>query len=187
MAEAQRARRGHLDAVSQTLMFSSPAVSAYLQMVNEQDFEISKPKAQTKSCSACGNMMVLGWSCRKTTVDRSKRSRQDRLSESRRSATTGLECLKCYSITKTALKESPRKPKNATFKCGGTTTQEVPDVQPLLAPKSATEKVEVPPALDAGGKKRGRGKKSSLQAMLADRKTTEASPGFGLSMDDFMK
>ncbi|KXT00529.1 hypothetical protein AC578_4098 [Pseudocercospora eumusae] len=186
MAEAQRLRRQHLDVASQMLMFSSPAVSAHLQMVNDQDYQISTPNAQTKSCSACGSIMVLGWSCRRTTRDRTKRTRQDRLSESGRSATISLECLGCSSIT-TVVKENLRKPKNATIKHGGTPTQQIPSAQQLRAPKSAAEKVEAPTASDAGAKKRGRGKRSSLQAMLADRKTTGTSPGFGLTMDDFMK
>ncbi|KXT17142.1 hypothetical protein AC579_2022 [Pseudocercospora musae] len=186
MAEAHRFRREYLDAASQTLMFSSPAVAAHLQIVNNQDFENSKPNAQTKSCSACGSMMLLGRGCRRTTRHRTKRTRQGRLSESGRSATVSLECLACSSIT-TVVKENLRKPKNAAIKLHGAPPQRIPAVQPLQAPRSAGERVEAPTALDAGGKRRGRGKKSSLQAILADRKTTGTSSGFGLSMDDFMK
>ncbi|EME78424.1 uncharacterized protein MYCFIDRAFT_212380 [Pseudocercospora fijiensis CIRAD86] len=177
MAEA--ARQQYLAAASEALMLSSPAISSYLQTVNEQ--HVGHPQ----SCSACGSTMLLGWSCTKITTKAHTRTRRDRMSGTSKAATTTLECLRCSSVT-TVVERGLRRSKNAKLDRSGKLPL-VSHEQPLRAPKSAMGKAEARAPSAAGSKKRGRGKKSSLQAMLADRKTTGTSSGFGLSLDDFMK
>ena len=172
------ARLEHLEAASRCLLVSSPAISAYLQSElnatsNERDEVVSK--RSNRSCSACGNILVLGWSC-------------ERVGSARKIEIEGkveyrLRCSKCNAIMAFKAERFQQRNKGKKSEC---------DTLDLHKSKtrSATIIVSQPEAKDIKtSNRRSRSKKTTLQSMLADQKKTEVArpKGFGLDLMDLMQ
>ena len=179
-SQAATARESHLQASSEALMFTSPSTSAYLQTqkTNTSD-ESSKANTNPQICS-CGRRLLPGWNCKVRSVK--KHTRKDRLAG--KSASKTLSCPVCNAVhilsTRTKIR-NPRAPKSPVITDFGTKAK-TPFAPPQPTPTTAE------PGTSAT-RKRSRNKKSSLQAMLADRKPggTSNVQGFGLGLGDFMK
>jgi ribonuclease MRP protein subunit SNM1 len=190
MAVAFAARQRHLDQASLALLASSPAVSAYLMEQSlADDLENAKAgsrKDRGKVCTACGNILLLGWSCHKVTAKRAGRHPI----KSKESSTSGeilvnVVCGKCSS--KVTLHKQCRSP------C-------VQGPKPEIAkprPSTPAKEMETVPTANAGDTKpapstatnrKARGKKSSLQSLLAGKRppATQSAQG-GFDLMDFMK
>lgn len=185
MATAERARLEYLDSASSLLIISSPAVSSHLQSVKQCDTETTISRDKIIPCPACGNLMLPGWSCKQSATQ--KRTRRDRLAGKQTASQFTLECLKCFRITTIEAKRPVNASPSKTLDQPRTIQKAKPVSQSkeLASSTATTMDSSTPSKIDA--KRRGRGKKSSLQALLAERKTYTPAKAPGLSLEDFMK
>lgn len=190
---ATTARQRHLKTASELLLAKSPSVSAYLQSVKQAHKSEAPDSSETVACKSCGSLLLPGWNCKtRPTKQASQRTRKDRLAGLPNQKSITLECSLCHEVT-VIKSQKPKKPsrsfddqgrKRAEPENAMTTKSETllpsgPPLPPAASPPAAV--------LETGVKKRSRGKKSSLQAMLAGRKVAGPSKGFGLGLEDFMK
>lgn len=197
-AAAATARSAHLQAASEALIVNSPATSAYLQSQQPSEKDTTKKPSKLHICPACSGTLIPDWNCK---VTKPKRTRQDRLA-----GITGpqkWECSGCNTIHQIPASVTPGK----TAKIEKPTAKK-PDIPKSrdqagvssTTPTTTTTPSAIPAAILAASststgaiiKKRTRSKKSSLQDMLANRKTAASSSrpstaGFGLGLGDFVK
>lgn len=177
------ARMKHLQTSSEALMLTSPSISAYLQtQKTSPSDESSKTKTKYQACSSCGSLLLPGYNS--TVTSTKKRTRQDRLAG--RSATKIISCSSCHAthilpVTTKITKTSARKETVATSSSPVANQASTATTLPASNTKSTQPTTE-----PSTTKKRNRNRKSTLQAMLADRKTSNVQ-GFGLGLGDFMK
>lgn len=186
------ARLLYLDNASKNLLKPSPAISAHLQsvrqsVIGERD-EVSSPQTTERTCAACGNILIPGWSCESITETSTKRTRKDRREKKRGSMKiVNLRCHKCdviTSIESTKPGAKRRKPHQTQYPILNATAAPGTTKETSLDLTSVPEEIATRPS-----RKRPRGKKASLQSMLAKQKTAESSTasGFGLDLMDLMK
>ena len=189
------ARQQFLDSASQSLVFSSPHISAHLKSIQNGQLKTLHPKANTNesyvTCSACGNALLSGVTGK---IDGQKpfgrkRTRSDRLSLNSATKPIRTQCSVCNSVTKIDL---PRPQITKSRRIQRAVDKIAPGKPIHPSGRVETEKLLSTTVTTSSGsatKKRNRSKNSSLQDMLAKRKLTEAAPRKGLGMDwmDFMK
>ncbi|PIA88734.1 hypothetical protein CB0940_07196 [Cercospora beticola] len=197
---AASARAAHLDAASQALLASSPAVSAYLQTQRTENLTTSNKDSSIQACLSCGSLLIAGWNA--SLVRTSKRTRQDRLAGNT-SKSCKIKCSPCGTTQDMRLKSTEKistkshKPilhPTAQPKVQRNPIHSHPRAQSTPGPNDASAQASPLPAeepVEASSKKRSRNKKSTnnLQAMLANRKATTnpRNTGFGLGLGDFIK
>ena len=177
----------YLENASQSLLTTSPAISAHLQMVRnnvaDQNEDRRSAQRSSRSCTACGTILVLGWTCEPIRDALLKRTRKDRIAK----RIPGLKtikwtCSRCDAITVFEAAKPERRHTEKVIPTQATTTAFVqpvadkPKVQALLHPESTS-------------KKRARLKRSSLQSMLLNQQKPRSKQpeGFGLDLMDLMK
>lgn len=184
----------YLDDISQTLFVSSPTVSAHVQSTRHALAESNDIALNDRGqiCTACGSVLILGWSCKRISDPRRKQRRSGgRRLPSNESGARDLRvrCERCDAITTMSRTEPVRKidkqaataivapPKNVQQQSA---TQDAP-----TAPTKPTESTRTT------SRKRTRNKTStSLQSLLkASQAATKSSEsdGFGLAFNDFMQ
>ncbi|KAK0944204.1 hypothetical protein LTR29_004336 [Friedmanniomyces endolithicus] len=193
MSTAASARIEFLQNAADLLTVSSPAASAHLRSSRHQvadDHGVERPKDGGKVCIACGNVLLPGWSCKIITHDE-KRARlpiANRKPGPRPDVKTlRLQCSLCNAIT-TLQSDKPRRiSKKASSK--SISTLEITQEPKCLLPSSAH--VHSPKLANTAASRKTRGKKTSLQALLAasqqQQRNSQPIVKRGLDLMDFMK
>lgn len=190
-------RLDHLDKSAQSLAITSPAISGHLRsaqhrLASGEGRPISTPD-HLRLCKACGSSLILGWNCEvaKDSKSKKKRTRQDRLQKQSGPKTINVRCSRCDSVnTIDSLKSKPVKEELPERKMPMAAQSAKPSIPHRLDEPRVQPKVQpsAPRPAAPAAKKRIRGKNSSLQSMLENRKpTTTQAKGFGLDLADFMK
>ena len=188
--DSAAARLRYLDHASQCLLTSSPAISAHLETVRQ---EVAEEKGNStssepfiRSCTACGNILVPGWSCKSIRETLPKRTRKDRIAKEKNPGVKVLkwQCSKCDAVTAIEAAKAGRQ-RIATVPSSRTASlaQKETPIPTSTKPSEATSNTS------KASKKRAKGKKSSLQTMLANHNKLSANrpEGFGLDLMDLMK
>lgn len=196
---AASARLQHLHNASLALVVASPATAAYLQSTHlaiaDEGNDRERLADNEVVCKACGNILIPGWSCKSLTRNDNKRERPTRSrKESRDVKTVKLECLRCHT-TSTALQQKPLKAPSRARKPATHTLQpniKGPGVNMLPVPAVATGKsleTQAKAPIASTTNRKARGKKSSLQSLLASQKrpAAVATKNSGLDLMDFIK
>nr|POE72426.1 hypothetical protein CFP56_12299 [Quercus suber] len=183
------ARESYLEDASQLLNELAPVAAAHMRvsrhcMKRGQD-NSSGSQGMDRTCFACGNSLLLGWSCTSVLGKTGIQTRKNRISKSTNDRK--IECSMCNSVSTISLQ---RRVKSTL----------IPDESKSRTMPSASEQRPTPvdkPVVGVIGeetaspaaKRRVRNKKSSLQAILANQSVTNKStskfPGFDIM--DFMK
>jgi hypothetical protein len=189
------ARQRHLAAASELLMVSSPAVSAHLrssELALHDDQDLSSSATPYEICTACGSVLLLGWSSRiaGSTLP-SRGSQKAKRRAPRRSQSGRQQCLRCNAVSamQANMPTKARKPDNMTTKITAPAVQASTPLPkpPSLDTQPATESLAVP---SNAGSRKARSKKSSLQALLAGQQSSNSKAGStkpGYDLKDFMK
>ena len=188
MARAsEEARFQYLEKASHQLLTSSPATSAHLQTVRktaaEEQTNATPSQAIDWTCTACGNILAPGWSCKNVNYGLVKRSRNDRLAQAKLGLKTfSLQCSLCGNIT-TIEDKKPVKGRQVPIR----NIDKLPTVAAAPATNRPTQKSTE--SIVQASRKRTRGKKSTLQSMLSkqDIVASEKPRGFNMDLMDFMK
>jgi len=189
------ARTRHLHNTSLALIASSPAVSAHLQAVRLSILRETGAEATVNDhesvCTGCGSILIRSWSCS------TQRSKDRRGPKSAQDENKGIKvtCHTCKSITILPRLKTPkaRKDNKITTKPASMPpeTAEAPKVASEL--EFSTPSQPAPTAnttsSSANTSRKARGKKQSLQALVAGQKRPEptAGAGSGLNLMDFVK
>lgn len=192
----------HLHNTSLALIASSPAVSAHLQAVRLSILRETGAEATANDhepvCTGCGSILIRSWSC-STQRSKGRRGRKGAQDENK-----GIKvaCHACKSITILPKLETPKGRKNIKITTKPAATASMPpklaeaaSEAPKVAPESeiATPSQPAPTAnttsSNASTSRKARGKKQSLQALVAGQKRPEPNlgAGSGLNLMDFMK
>lgn len=189
---------------SDTLAVSSPSVSAYIRAATRDWSQL--PRTETEypynDCTACARHLLVGWSCEPVKTPEHRQTRKDRISAAR----IITKCVKCSACGTENIIQHARRPKTARpkplapRKHPGLAILSKAEAKANRAPTPVTQPTqEVTPPLSKGqtpeptqakapGRRKARGKNSSLQALLANKKPeAPQSSGFGLDFMDFMK
>lgn len=191
-----------LDQASGALTFASPTVSSFLRATRRDALVTKDTSAQGNFCNACGQMLLLGWSCEPVRSIEHRQTRQQRINGVK-TAKKRVRCSACgtedsiqhHKRAKAKIIQRPSQLKENLSKDTGPKLSDIhkpiPDPAPApVAVTSASSKEQTPEPTQAKptARRKGRGKNSSLQAMLANKKTeTPKGSGFGLDFMDFMK
>ena len=186
ISSSSSAQLNYLENASQRLLVSSPAVSAYLQ--SERNATLDKvdevvSKGSNRSCNACGNIMIPGWSCERVKPVKGSQGGGKNRSYSRLHELRKLRCSMCNAITTVEAEEPPQANKdlNSTNSPAETHKDRASSV-PTTTPQQKANDMKT-------SNRRARSKKSTLQSMLADQKKTEVEKpkGFGLDLMDLIQ
>lgn len=198
------ARLRFLEQASETLAVSAPTVSSFIRASKREvviSHEVETP-ISGNTCNACGQLLLVGWSCEVVRSGKHRQTRQQRIS----GKTSTNKCVQCSACgtentiqhQKRQKKDTPKllpkqitevKPEAAVPAKQPTpaiTTEQTPvPSPPPLPPKEPTPEVtQAKPAV----RRKNRGKNASLQALLAAKKPEAPKPsGYGLDFMDFMK
>ncbi|KAF9696022.1 hypothetical protein EKO04_005796 [Ascochyta lentis] len=169
------------------LAVSSPTTSAFLGTAQDrlmEDAEIELPQKELDAlrrgfCGACGNPMIVGWSCKVAHQTEAKRVRKKKASKDLTQSAKHIvyTCLRCERQTVQALQARPSKHvrKAATQKVS----------QPLSAPiQQAKEVNKAAKSVNASSKDRKKARKGGLAAMLEKSKSQNSAQG-GFDLMDF--
>ena len=206
------ARSRFLNESAHLLDRTSPAISRHLTSQLHslaQDLDLSLPDAQKgKTCAACGNLMITGWTSR-TYINNGTSNSSLKRSFSRRAKGDSMlvgrgnermeknltyECLVCNRKTRQPLpapiKSHSKKQEHTLSSRLASTTSKASEATQL--PTGPGTKLHAPASNNASSKRRAKARKQSgLQAVLAKSKgdgpTGASSTGFGLDLMDFMK
>ena len=190
LAMSRTAASAHLkflDDASHAMLASSPATSAHLRALHQNAVMTSKTtgpvaSGQAWSCAGCGTKLIPGL-CREVVPK--KRTRSDRLSAHGKAfKSQDYECERCHAVTTIV---RPRRRSVSTMREDDSYLQPSPSiaVKPsteISASQGSNEK-PIP-------RKRARGKRTSLQSMLAKQSLARkpvASGNFGLEITDLLK
>lgn len=198
-ADASLKRTRYLDEASKLLLIASPSTSSYLQSLHQEQRPKSSGGSEHKNttvCSACGTFQIPGWSCRKLSQDhiaKRPRTRKERIASNGKAKVVSLQCLRCESIhqivserTKTNMKRAQDEVKPEPVREIQTIEAMHPSRAQILSQTPLTQSTSLDKN-EPSSRKRVRSKKSSLQALLAERKPAGISTGYGLGLGDFMK
>lgn len=186
---ADMSRHAYLKEASSLLAMRSPAVSSRLGLESLAPQDTTEKLAKAIDfCTACGSLMVPGWSCKEIADRVSKRRRQDRSQKTLEGGKISrLECLRCHAFTVVESRRPARRSPN--------TAQSRVEPQRVMMRRSPEPEIkgfklkEAEDSIVHPPRKRARSKKSSLQALVSKQGGTAHSAvgGFGLDLIDFMK
>jgi len=173
-----------LDNASQELIASSPIVSSYLSKASNVVYDSIKspgaPSRLSRSCNACGTILLAGWSS--SSVSDGKRSKPRSYNK-----TTLLRCSQCNATTTFS---SQRRRRNYHIKKEPLFKPDIPSNTVLDSTGFiAQSRNHLVGAMKANASRKARSKKSSLHSLLSNSKITPAklSNRPGLDLMDFMK
>jgi len=196
------ARMRFLDQAADALAVTAPTVSSYIRASKRkadpsQDLETERHE---DVCNACGQALLIGWSCEQVRSAEQRQTRQQRIS----GKAITIKCVKCSAcgtesmihekkkpkVTKSAKPLQPTKASASLSARKKNDTQAPlpdPDPVPMQAP-TPKKKTPEPPQAKPAARRKARGKNASLQALLANKKPdAPKSSGYGLDFMDFMK
>jgi hypothetical protein len=195
------ARLRFLDQASETLAVSAPTVSSFIRASKREvaishEVETSTPE---NVCNACGQLLLVGWSCEIVRSGKYRQTRQQRIS-GKTSTTKCVQCSACgtentiqhHKRRKTGPPQLPKQVKEthpettvpAVQPTQATPLEKTPVPSPLPSKESTPEVTQAKPNV----RRKARGKNASLQALLAAKKPEAPKPsGYGLDFMDFMK
>jgi hypothetical protein len=195
------ARLRFFEQASETLAVSAPTVSSFIRAAKREvpvSHEVGTP-ISGNVCNACGQLLLVGWSCEVVRSGEHKQTRQQRIS-GKTSTTKCVQCSACGTENtiqhhKRQKKDPSKLPKKVTEVKPETAmpaNQSTPTIQPeqTPVPSPLPSKEPTPEATQAkpAVRRKARGKNTSLQALLAAKKPEAPKPsGFGLDFMDFMK
>lgn len=195
------ARLRFLEQASETLAVSAPTVSSFIRVSKKEvavSHEMETP-IPGNVCNACGQLLLVGWSCEVVRSGKHRQTRQQRTS----GKTLTTKCVQCSACgnentiqhRKLQKKDTSKLPKPMTEVKPETAVparQPTPAILPELTPvpsplpskEPTSEVTQAKPAV----RRKNRGKNASLQALLASKKPeAPKSSGYGLDFMDFMK
>jgi hypothetical protein len=195
------ARLRFLEQASETLAASAPTVSSFIrasktEVAVSHDVEAPIPG---DVCNACGQLLLVGWSCEVVRSGEHKQTRQQRIG----GKTSTTNCVPCSACGTENVIQHHKRQKKDTSKLPKQVTEVEPDTAvPAKRPTPTIlpEQTPVPPSLPSkestpevtqakpAVRRKARGKNASLQALLAAKKPeAPKSSGYGLDFMDFMK
>jgi len=196
-AERHDARLRFLEDAS-AAMFASPAVSSWLQHTRTVvSMESGRPTRSQLDCSGCSRLMLPGYSCDVLKIPRTRKDRLGGKPKARRCRCTACGTVNDLPAEKARPIRQPaaRSRSIEKIEARGPSSQSIP-AQPSTSVVRSTPHTTTEPSLpqafqaptQASGpsKKRGRGKNSSLQALLANKKP-ESPKKTGFDFMDFLK
>jgi len=195
------ARLRFLEQASETLAVSAPTVSSFIR-ASKREVAISHEVGTSNPenvCSACGRLLLIGWSCEVVRSGKHRQTRQQRIS-GKTSTTKCVQCSACgtenriqhHKRRKTGPPQLPKQAKEtkpeisvpAEQPTPATLPERTPVPSPLPSKEPTPEITQAKPAV----RRKARGKNASLQALLAAKKPEAPKPsGYGLDFMDFMK
>lgn len=195
------ARLRFLEQASEVLAVSAPTVSSSIR-ASKTEIAVSHGAETFSSgnvCSACGRLLLVGWSCEIVRSGKYRQTRQQRTS-GKTSTTKCVQCSACgtenmvqhHKRRKTGPSRLPKRVKEThsetTVPAVQPTQAILPEKTPVSSPlpsKNTTPEVaQAKPAV----RRKARDKNASLQALLAAKKPEAPKPsGYGLDFMDFMK
>ena len=186
--KAGDARLRYLQDASEALQISSPAIASRLGALGNRATAGSRQSTADKlDCASCGTRLVRGWSCTVAKDGKTKQTRKNRLALSGIAIkSVALKCSRCGVITSCEMKKQTRSGRLPARSTLPTPTKvadpAITQPRPTSAETRAKESATIP-------QKRARGKKSSLQSIIAGQKPvpSKQTSGFGLDLQDFMK
>jgi hypothetical protein len=194
------ARLRFLEQASETLAVSAPTVSSFIR-ASKREVAVSReaePSTPGNVC-ACGQLLLIGWSCEVVRSGEYKQTRQQRIS----GKTPTTKCVQCSACgTENTIQHHKRQKKDTSK-----SSEKVKEVKANIAvaakqptPSILPEQIPVPSPLPSKDptpevtqakpavRRKARGKNASLQALLAAKKPEAPKPsGYGLDFMDFMK
>jgi len=201
---ASEARTRFLSQAADALAVTAPTVSSYIR-ASKRSVDPSQDLGTDglgNVCNACGQALLIGWSCEPVRSAEHRQTRQQRMSGD----DTTIKCVKCSACgTESIINQKkrikvtkPTTPSQSTKASIGlparkksSTTTQVPDPDPDPVPvqiPTPKENTPEPPQAKSAARRKARGKNASLQALLANKKPdAPKSSGYGLDFMDFMK
>lgn len=198
-----RARIKYLAASAQLYSQIAPETSAHLMLqcgnvAASNDISFKMPDSQ-RACSACGTILISGWTSRTSVADYQKNKKRRLKPRSERKGTTDertkfvmTQCLVCLQSTSSHLEHAAGHgpTRKQTF------MSQAALLEATLSPSRVTgqageaiQEHQIPLPANLASKKRARARKQSgLQAMLQKSKNTnKEAPSPMLNLMDFMK
>jgi hypothetical protein len=195
------ARLRFLEQASETLAVSAPTVASFIRASKREAATLHEAETSSPGniCNACGQLLLVGWSCEVVRSREHRQTRQQRIS----GATSTTKCVQCSACgTENSIEHHRRRKVDASkvLKQAKEVKPEtaVPAKQPTPAisqeptpvPSTQPSKEPTPEVTQAkpAVRRKARGKNASLQALLASKKPEAPKPsGYGLDFMDFMK
>ena len=188
MTPDQAARSRFLQEAASALAASVPMVAAHLNAAEKSvcaHADLPGDSQGSTSCNSCGSALLPGWSASASRVTKlgAITSRGDR-SAATAKKTLRLRCNLCDRITVTNITKPPKASPQVRNERSSALVAQSQDLQPSGPALNETQQ----PAKAYPSSRKARGKKSSLQSLLASRdKTAPATPTRGLDLMDFVK
>lgn len=172
------------------LAVPSPAASAALgsanhRLLEDNNLQVASKHWDThrrKTCSACGNLLIPGWSCQISSGGRPQRTpskgKNTSYNPNPPNPSVVYNCSRCHRKTELHLQSKPRR----SIK----TSQKMEPSKPESTASRVTVKEgpKTPLTANASSKQRQKARKGGLQAMLEKNKAQNSSKG--LDLMDFM-
>lgn len=191
MAAPRRLKDSRVDFLtkaSESLQVAAPSTSAHLGSVrNELMDEVDDKAVDRTVCASCGTKLILGWSCTSQKAQKSKRTRKDRLAEENsRYKASSFKCLTCSAVTVQKIAKPVRTVPATTSPLDANSGRH-PFTTQNEKPSAALE--ASPAGVVKSSNRRSRGKRSSLQALMANKSLSSSTqtPASRLSLQDFLK
>jgi hypothetical protein len=201
VSTGEQARLRFLEQASETLAISAPIVSSHIRASKRDSSSLNEAgtAASGNVCVACGQLLLVGWSCESVRSVKPKQTRQQRIS----GHTSTVKCVQCSACGTETTIQHHRRPKKPTpnpsksvseARTGTTVLSERPtpttisEETPVASPLPSKEQMPEVTQAKSTARRKARNKNASLQALLANKKPeTPKASGFGLDFMDFMK
>lgn len=190
MSSVAASRTTFLDKASLLLATASPAVSAELRSSLNDDPACNNVASHNHvcTCKSCGTVLILGWNGSILRSNAGPRSRQDRLANKNTLKSMKVQCSQCNSITTLESTKPARETVRKVTRDKPTTSTESRALVEDEQRRSTMPKPTIPASTEnpATRKRSRNNKKSSLQSLLADHKSSKQKTS-NLDIMDFMK
>ncbi|KAM0691745.1 hypothetical protein Q7P36_007945 [Cladosporium allicinum] len=197
------ARMRFLGQAADALAVTAPTVSSYIRATKRSvdQSQATETTAFENVCNACGQALLVGWSCEPVRSAEHRQTRQQRMSGN----DTTTRCVKCSAcgtesmihqkkrtkIAKAAIVSQPTEASiglPARKKNDTSAPLPEPEPVPMQVPTPKEKTPDPPPQSKPAARRKARNKNASLQALLANKKPeAPKSSGYGLDFMDFMK
>jgi hypothetical protein len=195
------ARLRFLEKASEAMAVTAPTVSSFMRASKREaaSYHEIESTGSGNVCSACGQLLLIGWSCETVRTGEHKQTRQQRIS----GKTTTTKCVQCsacgtentfqhHKRRRPTASKPPSKVKVASPETAVLAEQPIPTTLPEQTPAASPlrSKEQTPEITQAKPtvRRKARNKNASLQALLANKKPdAPKASGYGLDFMDFMK
>lgn len=195
------ARLRFLKQASEALAVTAPTVSSFMRAADREAASVREDETtpSENACDACGQILLIGWSCEPLRSVKHRQTRQARIS-GKISTTKCVQCSACgtentiqhHKRQKTTLPKPLKHIREVKPAKAVSVEQPLPAPLPQQTPVASPlpSKEQTPEATQAKttARRKARGKNASLQALLANKKPdAPKTSGYGLDFMDFMK